>query len=182
MSFSQGRLENLANQAAFLEDRRMSAEDLPSSLPPTDTAHVTLHAHGNVGANGVCQVECCKGADSIFGRNERSVCAGDTLLEALVGCVGVTLGQMAMAMEIDLRRAAIHAEGDLDVRELLGMSENAPMNLQNIRLHFDVESNATDEQLSVLVNLTERYCVVSRTLDPPATITFSSSRPSDSAK
>jgi uncharacterized OsmC-like protein len=97
------------------------------------------------------------------------------LLEALVGCAGVTLGQMATAMDIDLRKAAIRAEGDLDVRGILGMAEQVPVGLQNVRLHFDVESDATEEQLPVLVRLTERYCIVSRTLNPPAAVTFSSS-------
>jgi len=80
-------------------------------------------------------------------------------------------------MDIDLRKAAIRAEGDLEVRGLPGMSEQIPRGLQNIRLHFDVESDATEEQLPVLVRLTERYCIVSRTLNPSAAITFSSLKP-----
>src|SRR5207248_11646307 len=96
---------------------------------------------------------------------------------ALVGCAAVTLAQLVMAMEIQLRRAAIRAEGDLDIRRRLGMSEQVPAGLQNIRLGFDVESDATEEQLPVLIWLTERYCVVSRTLEPPAAVTFSSSKP-----
>jgi uncharacterized OsmC-like protein len=131
----------------------------------------------------MCKVESDKpgaevGVHPILGGSDgKSACAGDMLLEALVGCAGATLGQMATAMEIDLRKAAIHAEGDLDVRGLPGMSEHAPVGLQNIRLHFDVESDATEAQLPVLVRLTERYCIVSRTLNPPAAVTFSSSKP-----
>ena len=174
----------------------MSADDVGSPLheeyerrfrDDPETAHVTLHAHGFVGVDGMFKVESAKprtevGLHPILGGDGKSACAADMLLEALVGCAGVTLGQMAKAMEIDLREAEIHAEGDLDLRGLLGMAEHVPAGLQNIRLHFDVESTATDEQLPVLVRLTERYCVVSRTLNPPAAITFSSSKRASSAK
>jgi uncharacterized OsmC-like protein len=174
----------------------MSADDVTSPLHAAcegrfrhhpETAHVTLHAHGFVGPDGMCKVESGKprtevGVHPILGGDGKSACAGDMLLEALVGCAGVTLGQMATAMEIDLRKAAICAEGDLDVRGLLGMSEEVPVGLQNIRLHFDVDSDATEEQLAVLIRLTERYCVVSHTLNPPAAVTFSASKPSSSAE
>jgi uncharacterized OsmC-like protein len=169
----------------------MSADDATSPLHASyedrfrdhpETAHVIFHAHGFVGPDGICKVESCQprtevGVHPILGGDGKSACACDMLLEALVGCAGVTLGQMATAMDIDLRKAAIRAEGDLDVRGLLGTSEHVPVGLQNIRLHFDVESDATEEQLLVLVRLTERYCIVSRTLNPPAAVTFSSSKP-----
>jgi uncharacterized OsmC-like protein len=169
----------------------MSADDVTSPLHAAyedrskdrpETAHVTLHAKGFVGSDGICKIDGGKagaevGVHPILGGDGKSACAGDMLLEALVGCAGVTLGQMATAMEIDLRKAAIRAEGDLHVRGLLGMSEQVPVRLHNIRLHFDVDSDATEEQLPVLVRLTERYCVVSRTLNPPAAVTFSSSKP-----
>ena len=168
----------------------MSVDDITSPLHAAfegqfrdrpETAQVILHAQGIVGADGICKVECSRtetevGVHPILGGDGKSACAGDMLLEALVGCAGVTLGQMATAMEIDLHQAAIRAEGDLDVRGLLGMSEHVPVGLQNIRLHFDVDSNATQEQLPVLVRLTERYCIVSRTLNPPAAVTFSSAK------
>jgi uncharacterized OsmC-like protein len=174
----------------------MSADDVSSPLHAgyedrfrdhPETAIVTFHAHGSVGPDGICKVEGGKprtevGIHPILGGDGKSACACDMLLEALVGCAGVTLGQMATAMEIDLRKAAIRAEGDLDVRGLLGMSEHIPVGLQNVRLHFDLESNATEEQLPVLVRLTERYCIVSRTLNPPAAVTFSSSKPGSPAE
>jgi len=173
------------------EGTPMSPEDVTSPLHAThehrfrdrpEAAHVTLQARGFVGADGICKVESAKatthvGLHPVLGGDGKNPCAADMLLEALVGCAGVTLGEMATAMEIDLRKAAIRAEGDLDVRGLLGISEQIPVGLQNIRLHFDVESNATEEQLPVLVRLTERYCVVSRTLNPPAAVTFSASTP-----
>ena len=169
----------------------MSADDDTSSLhagyegdfrDDPATAFVTFRAHGFVGPDGLCKVESGKpktevGVHPILDGDGKSACASDMLLEALVGCAGVTLGQMATAMDIDLRMAAIRAEGDLDVRGLSGMSQHVPAGLQNIRLHFDVESDATEEQLPVLVRLTERYCVVSRTLNPPAAVTFSPSKP-----
>src|SRR5438132_5243165 len=115
----------------------MSTDDVTSPLHTAyedrfrdhpETAQVTLHAQGFVGADGDCKVECSKagtevGLHPILGGDGKSACAGDMLLEALVGCAGVTLGQMATAMEIDLRKAAIRAEGDLDFRGLMGMSE-----------------------------------------------------------
>jgi uncharacterized OsmC-like protein len=169
----------------------MSADHVTSPLQATyedrfrdhpEAARVTFHAQGFVGPDGMCKVESDKprtevGLHPILGGDGKSACAGDILLEALVGCAGVTLGQMAAAMDIDLRNAAIRADGDLDVRGLLGVSEQVPVGLQNIRLHFDVESDATEEQLPVLVRLTERFCIVSRTLNPPAAITFSALKP-----
>ena len=169
----------------------MSADDVTSPLHAgcedrfrghPETTVLTFRAHGFVGADGICKVESGTpktevGVHPILGSDGKSACASDMLLEALVGCAGVTLGQMATAMDIDLRKAAIRAEGDLEVRGLPGMSEQIPRGLQNIRLHFDVESDATEEQLPVLVRLTERYCIVSRTLNPSAAITFSSLKP-----
>ena len=169
----------------------MSPEDPTSAVDAThehrlsgdpQRSHVTLYANGSVGADGTCQVECRNNRElgilPILDGDGKSACAGDMLLEVLVGCAGVTLRQMATAMEIDLRKAAIHAQGDLDLGGSAGISEPVRVRLQNIRLHFDVESNATEEQLPVLVRLTERYCTVSRTLNPPAAITFSSAKPS----
>lgn len=164
----------------------MSGDDLTSPLHAAhkdgfrdrpEAAPVTLHARGFVGPDGVCKLETKSTAEvglhPVLGGDGKTGCAADMLLEALVGCAGVTLGQMATAMEIDLRKAAIRAEGDLDLRGVLEMSEHVPVGLQNIRLHFDVESNASEQQLPVLVRLTERYCIVSRTLNPPAEVTFS---------
>jgi uncharacterized OsmC-like protein len=174
----------------------VSADDVTSPLHAgyedrfrdhPETTVVTFRAHGFVGADGICKVESGKpktevGVHPILGGDGKSARASDMLLEALVGCAGETLGQMATAMDIDLRKAAIRAEGDLDVRGLLGMAEHVPVGLQNIRLHFDVDSDATEEQLPVLVRMAERYCIVSRTLNPPAAITFSSSKPDSRAE
>ena len=98
-----------------------------------------------------------------------SACSGDMLLEALVACAGVTLNAVATALGIELRDAVLRAEGDLDVRGTLGLAKDVPVGFQNIRLHVDLDTDASEEQLATLLRLTERYCVVYQTLaDPPA--------------
>jgi uncharacterized OsmC-like protein len=95
------------------------------------------------------------------------------LLEALVGCAGVTLNAVATALGIPLRGAKIRAEGDLDFRGTLGVSKDAPVGFKEIRLHFDLDSDASEEQRANLIRLTERYCVVYQTLNQPANIAVS---------
>jgi uncharacterized OsmC-like protein len=95
------------------------------------------------------------------------------LLEALVGCAGVTLSAVATALGIPLRGTTIKAEGDLDFRGTLGVSKDAPVGFKQIRLHFDLDTDASEEQLATLIRLTERYCVVYQTLSHPANITVS---------
>jgi uncharacterized OsmC-like protein len=92
------------------------------------------------------------------------------LLEALVGCAGVTLSAVATALNIQLRGATIRAEGDLDFRGTLGVSKDAPVGFKEIRLNFDLDSDAGEDQIATLIRLTERYCVVYQTLSQPATI------------
>ena len=92
------------------------------------------------------------------------------LLEALVGCAGVTLSAVATALGIPLRHAVIRAEGDLDFRGTLGVSKDAPVGFKQIRLHLDLDTDANEEQLATLIRLTERYCVVYQTLSHPAEI------------
>jgi uncharacterized OsmC-like protein len=90
------------------------------------------------------------------------------LLEALAACAGVTLRAVATALEIPIRGGAVTAEGDLDFRGTLGVSKEAPVGFQDIRLHFDLDTDATADQLATLLKLTERYCVVYQTLRSPA--------------
>jgi uncharacterized OsmC-like protein len=92
------------------------------------------------------------------------------LLEALVGCAGVTLSAVAAALNIPLRGAAILAEGDLDFRGTLGVSKDVPVGFKEIRLNFDLDTDATDEQVATLIRLAERYCVVYQTLSHPANV------------
>ena len=92
------------------------------------------------------------------------------LLEALVACAGVTLGAVATALGITLRDATVHAEGDLDFRGTLGVSKEVLVGFQKIRLRFDLDTDASQEQLDTLIRLTERYCVVYQSLTHPAPI------------
>lgn len=101
------------------------------------------------------------------GGNGLSAYSGDMLLEALVACAGVTLNAVATALGIALRDASLVAEGDLDFRGTLGVSKEAPVGFQNMRLQFTLDIDASDEQLETLLRLTERYCVIYQTLVHP---------------
>ena len=134
-----------------------------------DSALVTLRAKGRVGENVTCKIETGKarveaGLHPATGGDGSSACSADMLLEALVGCAGVTLSAVATALGIPLRDAMIRAEGDLDFRGTLGVSKDVPVGFVSIRLHFDVDTDASDEQQATLLKLTERYCVVLQTL------------------
>jgi uncharacterized OsmC-like protein len=140
-----------------------------------ETALVTLHAQGRIGENITCKIETGKarveaGLHSATGGDGLSACSADMLLEALVGCAGVTLSAVATALGIQLRDATIHAEGDLDFRGTLGVSKDVPVGFRQIRLEFDLDTDASDEQIAVLIRLTERYCVVFQTLSHPPKI------------
>jgi uncharacterized OsmC-like protein len=161
----------------------MTADELRSLQAPLraqyrerpDSALVTLRAQGRVGENATCKIETGKacveaGLHPATGGNGKSACSADMLLEALVGCAGVTLSAVATALGIPLRDATIQAEGDLDFRGTLGVSKDAPVGFKQIRLNFDLDTDATEEQLATLIRLTERYCVVYQTLSQPAAI------------
>jgi len=142
------------------------------------TALVTLRAEGGVGDDITCKIETGKGRIAAglhpaTGGDGQSACSADMLLEALVGCAGVTLGAVATALGITLRDAAIRAEGDLDFRGTLGVSKEVPVGFKQIRLHFDLDTDASEEQRANLIRLTERYCVVYQTLSQPPQIVVS---------
>src|SRR4029077_11019784 len=101
------------------------------------------------------------------GGDGTDACSGDMLLEALVGCAGVTLKAVATAMNIPIRSGTIRAEGTMDFRGTLGVSKEVPVGFQTIRLHFELDTDATPDQLQTLLKLTERYCVVYQTLAKP---------------
>ena len=86
------------------------------------------------------------------------------LLEALVACAGVTLNAVATAIGVGIRAGTVRAEGDLDFRGTLGVAKDAPVGFQRIRLSFDLDTDASEEELATLIRLTERYCVVYQTL------------------
>src|SRR5512147_3251531 len=138
-------------------------------------AVITLKAKGSIDNEGIsCKVETGKalavaGLHPATGGDGRAACSGDMLLESLVACAGVTLNAVATALGIELRDAAITAEGTLDFRGTLGVSKEVPVGFQNIRLQFTLDTDASEEQLATLLRLTERYCVVLQTLThPPA--------------
>jgi uncharacterized OsmC-like protein len=140
-----------------------------------ETAVATLQAEGRIGENISCKIETGKarvvaGLHPATGGDGKSACSADMLLEALVGCAGVTLSAVATAMNISLRGATIRAEGDLDFRGTLGVSKEVPVGFKEIRLNFDLDADASEEQLATLIRLTERYCVVYQTLSQPANI------------
>jgi uncharacterized OsmC-like protein len=140
-----------------------------------ETALVTLRAQGRIGEGITCKIETGKarveaGLHPATGGDGLSACSADMLLEALVGCAGVTLRAVAMALGIQLRGATVQAEGDLDFRGTLGVSKDVPVGFKQIRLNFDLDTDASEEQLATLLRLTERYCVVYQTLSHPAEI------------
>lgn len=141
-------------------------------------ALVTLRAQGRVGERVTCRVETGRalvvaGLHPATGGDGFAACSGDMLLEALAACAGVTLGAVATALGITIHEGIVTAEGDLDFRGTLGVSKEVPVGFQAIRLHYDLTTDATAEQLASLLRLTERYCVVYQTLRnaPEITIT-----------
>ena len=164
----------------------MNAEELRSVQAPLkeryretpDAALITLRAHGRIGEGVSCKIETGKalvvaGLHPATGGSGHSACSGDMLLEALVACAGVTLNAVATALGIALRDASLSAEGDLDFRGTLGVSKEVPVGFQNIRLHFTLDTDASEEQLATLMRLTERYCVVYQTLAQPPAVAVS---------
>src|SRR6202795_2302554 len=165
----------------------MNAEELRALQSPLKTryrddpgsAMITLRAQGVLGAEQItCKLQTGKalvaaGLHPATGGNGLSACSGDMLLEALVACAGVTLNAVATAIGVVIRSGAVRAEGDLDFRGTLGVAKDAPVGFQRIRLYFDLETDASEDALSTLVRLTERYCVVYQTLRQPAKITVS---------
>jgi uncharacterized OsmC-like protein len=140
-------------------------------------AKVTLKASGALGEGVTCSVETGRalvraGLHRATGGDGLSLCSGDMLLEALVACAGVTLNAVATALGIALRSGRVTAEGDLDFRGTLGVDRAAPVGFSEIRLAFDIDSDATPEQLDSLYKLTERYCVVFQTLAKPPALTI----------
>jgi uncharacterized OsmC-like protein len=132
-------------------------------------ATVTLAATGTLGDGVSCSVRTGRalaevGLHPASGGDGSLLCSGDMLLEALVACAGVTLRAVATSLEIPIHGGTVRAEGDLDFRGTLGVDKEAPVGFSAIRLTFDLEADATDEQLATLTKLTERYCVVYQTL------------------
>ena len=141
---------------------------------------ITLKAKGSLDdTNITCKVETARaltiaGLHPATGGSGTELCSGDMLLEALVACAGVTLKAVSTALEIPLRTATVAAEGDLDFRGTLGVAKGAPVGFAQVRLRFDVDTDAPQEKLDQLLKLTERYCVVYQTIKsgPPVEVTL----------
>jgi uncharacterized OsmC-like protein len=135
-----------------------------------DAAVITLRANGTLDQAGIaCRVETGRaivdaGLHPSTGGTGELACSGDMLLEALVACAGVTLRAVATAIEVGVSGGTVSAEGELDVRGTLGVDRDAPVGFRAIRLRFELETDAGDEQLASLLKLTERYCVVLQTI------------------
>ena len=133
-------------------------------------AFITLKAKGTLDDTQIaCKVETGRalaiaGLHPATGGSGMELCSGDMLLEALVACAGVTLKAVATAIDIPLRSGKVSAEGDLDFRGTLGVAKDAPVGFAQIRLAFEVETDAPQEKLDQLLKLTERYCVVYQTI------------------
>ena len=134
------------------------------------SAVITLRAKGTLDdTNIACKVETGRalavaGLHPATGGSGLELCSGDMLLEALVACAGVTLKAVATAIDVPLKSGIVSAEGDLDFRGTLGVAKDAPVGFAQIRLSFDVDTEAEQEKLDQLLKLTERYCVVYQTI------------------
>jgi uncharacterized OsmC-like protein len=144
-------------------------------------AYITLKASGHLDdAKIACKVETGRalavaGLHPATGGSGLELCSGDMLLEALVACAGVTMKAVATALDIPLKSASVSAEGDLDFRGTLGVTKDAPVGFAQIRLRFDLDTDAAQDKLDQLLKLTERYCVVYQTIKngPPVDIKLS---------
>jgi uncharacterized OsmC-like protein len=165
---------------------RMKSEELRSIQSPLKeyyreqpgAALVTLKAQGNIGEGITCKIQTGKalveaGLHPATGGDGLSVCSGDMLLEALVACAGVTLNAVATAIGVEIRSCTVRAEGDLDFRGTLGVVKDVPVGFQKIRVFFDLDTDASEDQLASLLRLTERYCVVYQTLRQPPEMSIS---------
>jgi uncharacterized OsmC-like protein len=141
-------------------------------------AFITLKAKGTLDDTSIaCKVETGRalavaGLHPATGGSGMELCSGDMLLEALVACAGVTVKAVATAIDIPLKSGKVSAEGDLDFRGTLGVAKDAPVGFAQIRLRFDLETDAPQEKLDQLLKLTERYCVVYQTIKagPPVDV------------
>jgi uncharacterized OsmC-like protein len=144
-----------------------------------DEAVVTLRARGQLDEQSIsCSVDtgqalAVAGLHPATGGDGSLACSGDMLLQALVACAGVTLRAVATSLEIELAGGTVSAEGDLDFRGTLAVSKEAAVGFTSVRLSFDLDTDATAEQVDTLLRLTERYCVIYQTLAHPPQLTVS---------
>jgi uncharacterized OsmC-like protein len=132
-------------------------------------ALVTLRATGRLGEGVSCSVDTGRaiaeaGLHPATGGDGAQLCSGDMLLEALVACAGVTLRAVTTSLGLDIRSGTVRAEGDLDFRGTLAVDKSVPVGFTDIRLTFELDTDADAEQLATVQRLTERYCVVLQTI------------------
>src|ERR1044071_1972686 len=162
--------------AAELRAMQAPIKDRYKSEP--SAAMITLKAKGSLDDQNIaCKVETGRalavaGLHPATGGSGMELCSGDMLLEALVACAGVTLKAVATALDIPLRSGTVSAAGDLDFRGTLGVAKEAPVGFAQIRLRFDLDTDAAQDKLDQLLKLTERYCVVYQTIKagPPVEV------------
>ncbi len=156
-------------KAEQLRDMQAPFKALYREVP--EKAVITLKARGQLGSESItCKVETGRalaqaGLHPATGGDGLSLCSGDMLLEALVACAGVTMKAVATALDLPLKGGTVSAEGELDVRGTLGVAKDAPVGFREIRLNFDIDCDASPEQIDTLLKLTERYCVVFQTIN-----------------
>jgi uncharacterized OsmC-like protein len=176
------------DEARLIEDFEMDANELRAMQAPIKerykdnpkAALITLKAKGTLDDSKIaCKVEtgralAAAGLHPATGGSGLELCSGDMLLEALVACAGVTLKAVATALAIPLKSGKVSAEGDLDFRGTLGVAKEAPVGFAQIRLRFDLDTDAPQDKLDQLLKLTERYCVVYQTIKsgPPVDVTM----------
>ncbi len=137
-----------------------------------EAAVVTLKASGSLGEGISCSVETGRalheaGLHPASGGDGSQLCSGDMLLEALAACAGVTLRAVATSIGVQVDGGRVLAEGDLDFRGTMGVDKQAPVGFRAVRLRFELETDAGEDELATLLKLTERYCVVLQTLARP---------------
>ena len=160
VNFYKMNSEHLKNLQAPLKEKYRAQPE---------SATITLKAAGKIGEGISCKVETGRamveaGLHPATGGNGMLACSGDLLLEALVACAGVTLSAVATAIGVEIKEGKVNAEGDLDFRGTLAVSKEASVGFKSIRLYFNLNTDASEEQIQSLAKLTERYCVVYQTL------------------
>lgn len=140
-------------------------------------ARITLSAVGTLGEGITCSVDTGRamaeaGLHPATGGDGTQLCSGDMLLEALAACAGVTLRSVATSLGIAVNGGTVHVEGDLDFRGTLAVSRDAAVGFEDIRVSFELETDAAPEDVETLLRLTERFCVVGQTLAKPPSLTF----------
>lgn len=143
-----------------------------------DAARITLQATGSLGGGITCSVNTGRalaeaGLHPLSGGDGTVLCSGDMLLEALVACAGVTLRAVATSLGIRVEGGTVRAEGDLDFRGTLAVDKEAPVGFDDIRVTFDLDTDADPDDLETLIRLTERFCVVGQTLQHSPALSFS---------